>query len=60
MLYSLNPTGQVVWRCLTRRRTLPETAATVARTFGVPRSRAERDVRAFLEALVARGFAVRA
>jgi hypothetical protein len=60
MLYSLNATGQVVWRCLQRRRTVPETTAAVARAFGVPRSRAGRDVHSFLETLVRRGFLIRA
>lgn len=60
MLFTLNDTGQLVWRRLQRRRTVTEIAEALRRTFGVPPERAERDVRAFLGALEARGFVIRA
>lgn len=59
MLYTLNDTGQLVWRRLQRRRTVAEIVESVRRAFGVPPARAARDVRTFLEDLRARGFVVR-
>ncbi len=59
-LFTLNDAGQLVWRRLQRRRTVSEIARAMAREFGVPPARAARDVRAFLAALEARGFVVRA
>jgi hypothetical protein len=60
MLYTLNDTGQLVWRRLERGRTVTEIVEAVRRAFGVSRERAARDVRAFLESLEVRGFVVRA
>jgi hypothetical protein len=59
VLFTLNDTGQLVWRRLQRRRTVSEIVDAVGRAFGVSRERAVRDVRAFLDVLEAHGFVVR-
>ncbi len=54
-LYAFNDTGRLVWRGLLRKRSTASIAATIARTFGIPLPRAERDVHDLLEDLLRRG-----
>ena len=58
-LYTLNATGQLVWRRLRRRAPVPAIVEAVRRAFGIPPARATRDVRRFLVGLEARGFVLR-
>jgi coenzyme PQQ synthesis protein D (PqqD) len=57
-LYTLNATGQLVWRRLQRGQTPDAIAEALRRAFGITRAEADRDVRAFLEDLRTRGFVV--
>lgn len=54
-LYTFNETGRLVWRGLLRQRSPAAIAAAMARKFGVPAARAERDVRDLLQDLSRRG-----
>ena len=54
-LFGLNRVGARVWELLDGNRTLEEIAEAIAKDFGVPRGRAEGDVRAFLAELLEAG-----
>jgi hypothetical protein len=54
-LYAFNESGRVVWQGLLRQRSPASIAATIARKFGVPAARAERDVSDLLNDLLRRG-----
>ncbi len=48
-IYSFNETGSLVWRLLETRRTLAELVVAVAQEYNVEPSRAEQDVKQFIE-----------
>jgi len=54
-LYAFNDAGRLVWQAVLRKRSATQIAATVAKTFGIPLARAERDVRELLADLLRRG-----
>ena len=54
-LYTLNPTGQAIWKKLDGRRTLKEVAATLAGEFNAPLPEIENDVLGFASEMVRRG-----
>lgn len=54
-LYTLNETGQAVWRKLDGRRTLGQVAAALADEFDAPRDELEADVLGFAAEMARRG-----
>jgi len=54
-LYAFNEPGRVIWRAVVRKRRTADIAATIAKTFGIPLARAQRDVRDLLDDLLRRG-----
>ena len=54
-LYAFNDAGRLVWRAMLRKRSVAQIGATIAKTFGIPVARAERDVRELLADLMRRG-----
>lgn len=54
-LYTLNETGQAIWRNLDGRRTLREVSALLAGEFDMPLADIENDVLGFARELVRRG-----
>jgi hypothetical protein len=57
-LYTLNPTGQAIWRKLDGQRTLKDVAALLAGEFDAPLAELENDVLGFASAMVRRGILV--
>jgi hypothetical protein len=53
-LYTLNPTGQAIWRKLDGKRTLKEVAALLALEFDAPLMELEKDVIGFTAELTKR------
>jgi len=56
----LNPVGSRVWELIDGARTLDEIAAMISREFDVTPEVAAGDVRAFVEALLAKGLVTQA
>ena len=54
-VFPVNATGEFIWDCLTKGKTLDETAAALAGEFAVSAEEAGVDVRAFAERLLAQG-----
>lgn len=54
-LYTLNPTGQAIWKELDGRKTLGQVAEALASSFEAPRPDIEADVLGFASELVRRG-----
>jgi hypothetical protein len=54
-LFTLNESGQAIWRQLDGRRTLQEVAAALANDYGAPAADIERDVLGFAAELTERG-----
>ena len=52
-VFPVNATGEFIWTCLAKGRTLGETAAAVASEFAVAPDAARADCREFAEKLVA-------
>jgi len=59
-LYTLNPSGKLVWEELVKGRPLAAMVARLARAYRIPAQRAEEDVLALLADLEARGVIRRA
>jgi hypothetical protein len=53
-LYSLNPTGQAIWKKLNGERTLQEVCVALADEFAAPRAELESDVLGFATELTER------
>ena len=54
-LYTLNESGQAIWRLLDGQRTLDQVVGALAETFDSPRADMEKDVVGFVDELVRRG-----
>ena len=52
-VFPVNETGEFIWTCLTKGRTLDETAAALAAEFAVEPEEAKADCREFAEKLLA-------
>ena len=57
-LYSLNETGQAIWKRLDGTRTLGAVVDTIAQEFDTPRAELEADVLGFCGEMVRRGILV--
>ena len=58
LYYSLDGAGGVMWWLLAGGRTIGETAARIAESYGIPESRAQGDVRAIAARLLEEGLVV--
>lgn len=57
-LYTLNPTGQAVWKKLDGQRTLKDVAALLAEEFSTPLPELESDVLGFANEMARRGLLI--
>ncbi|MCI0477419.1 MAG: PqqD family protein [Anaerolineales bacterium] len=57
-LYSLNPTGQAIWKHLDGARSLDAVVDALAMEFNAPRAELETDVLGFCNEMVTRGILV--
>jgi hypothetical protein len=53
--YCFNESGRLIWENLSKGRSLAQVAGSLSRRYGLPKARAEADVRSFAESLASRG-----